>query len=60
MSPQARAAERLARFFGLTYLSAEGYEKLASLLAWVRPARMEPPEVRPDPDIVKPPPERFG
>ena len=28
-------AERLAIPFGLTYLSREGYEKLAALLAWV-------------------------
>jgi hypothetical protein len=35
MSPEALAAERLARQFGLTYLSPEGYEKLARLLAHV-------------------------
>lgn len=35
MTPEAVAAERLARQFGLTYLSAEGYEKLARLLAHV-------------------------
>lgn len=28
-------AERLSIPFGLTYLSREGYEKLAALLAWV-------------------------
>jgi len=28
-------AERLAIPFGLTYLSSEGYEKLALLLAWI-------------------------
>ena len=28
-------AERLAIPFGLTYLSREGYEKLAALLAWI-------------------------
>lgn len=36
MSPGALAAEKLAREFGLTYLSAEGYEKLARLLEAVR------------------------
>ena len=35
MSPEALAAEKLARELGLTYLSAEGYEKLARLLAHV-------------------------
>lgn len=35
MTPEAVAAEALARQFGLTYLSAEGYEKLARLLAYV-------------------------
>lgn len=35
MSPEALAAEQLARQFGLTYLSAEAYEKLARLLAHV-------------------------
>lgn len=33
MSPEALAAEKLARAFGLTYLSSDGYEKLARLLA---------------------------
>ena len=28
-------AERLAIPFGLTYLSAEGYAKLAALLVWI-------------------------
>ena len=28
-------AERLAIPFGLTYLSAEGYTKLAALLVWI-------------------------
>ncbi len=32
MSPDAMAAEKLAREFGLTYLSEEGYEKLARLI----------------------------
>lgn len=31
----AQEAERLAIPFGLTYLSREGYEKLALLLQWV-------------------------
>lgn len=35
MTPEALAAEKLAREFGLTYLSADGYEKLARLLAYV-------------------------
>lgn len=35
MTPEAVAAEKLAREFGLTYLSIEGYEKLARLLAHV-------------------------
>ena len=33
MTPEE--AERLAIPFGLTYLSREGYEKLAALLAWI-------------------------
>ena len=33
MTPEE--AERLAIPFGLTYLSSEGYEKLARLLAWI-------------------------
>ena len=33
MTPEE--AERLAISFGLTYLSREGYEKLALLLQWV-------------------------
>ena len=33
MTPEE--AERLAIPFGLTYLSSEGYEKLALLLAWI-------------------------
>ena len=36
MTPEALEAERIARAFELTYLSAEGYEKLARLVAWVR------------------------
>lgn len=36
MTPEALAAEKLAREFGLTYLSAEGYEKLARLIEAVR------------------------
>ena len=30
-----RSAEQLATHFGLGYLSAEGFEKLAMLIAWV-------------------------
>lgn len=36
LTPAALEAEKLAREFGLTYLSAEGYEKLARLLDAVR------------------------
>lgn len=36
MTPEALDAERIARVFGLTYLSVEGYEKLARLITWVR------------------------
>jgi hypothetical protein len=36
---QIDEAEQLGRMFGLTYLSAEGYEKLAWLIADVRDAR---------------------
>ena len=36
MTPEALEAERIARVFELTYLSVEGYEKLARLIAWVR------------------------
>lgn len=60
MTPEALAAEKLARAFGLTYLSAEGYEKLARLLAWVMQKRWTPPPVEHPPDIIKPPPERVG
>lgn len=63
MTPRALEAERLARAFGLTYLSAEGYEKLAALLAWVRPIRWDsPPKDSPlgVDDILVQPPARFG
>ena len=59
MTPEALEAERIARAFELTYLSAEGYEKLARLIAWVRSGRPLPPVEHP-PDIIKPPPERVG
>lgn len=36
MTPEALEAERIARAFELTYLSVEGYEKLARLIAWAR------------------------
>ena len=60
MSSEALAAEKLARAFGLEHLSREALEKLARLLAWVRPRRMTPPTVEHMPDIIKPPPERVG
>lgn len=63
MSPAAMEAERIARAFGLTYLSTEGYEKLAALLAWVRPIRWDvPPKQAPMgvDDILAQPPARFG
>ena len=53
MTPEALAAERLARVFGLTYLSAEGYEKLACLIAWVRADKPLPSPEHPA-DIVRP------
>lgn len=59
MTPEALEAERIAGRFGLSYLSREGFEKLARLLAWVRSAQPPPPVEHP-PDIVKPPPERVG
>lgn len=58
MTPEALEAERIAIRFGLAYLSREGFEKLARLIAWVRSGRALP-TVEPQPDIVKPPPERF-
>ena len=58
MSPEALEAERIANRFGLAYLSREGFEKLARLIAWARSGAALPPVERP-PDIVKPPPERF-
>lgn len=58
MSPEALEAERIANRFGLAYLSREGFEKLARLIAWVKSGRALPPVEHP-PDIVKPPPERF-
>jgi len=56
MTPEALAAERLARAFGLEHLSREALQKLANLLAWVLPSRMEPPTVEQPPDIVRPKP----
>ena len=46
--------EALAVRFGLAYLSAEGLAKLTRLLAWVLASQPAPP------DLIKPPPERFG
>jgi len=60
MSPEALAAEKLARAFGLEHLSREALEKLARLLAWVRPGRMVPPPIEQPADIVKPGSERWG
>lgn len=57
MTPEALEAERVANRFGLAYLSREGFEKLARLIAWVRSGKALPPVAHP-PDIVKPPPER--
>ena len=59
MTPEALEAERIANRFGLAYLSREGFEKLARLIAWVRSGRALPPVEHP-PDIIKPPPERVG
>lgn len=59
MSPEALEAERIANRFGLAYLSREGYEKLARLIAWVRSGRSLPQAENPL-DIIKPPPERVG
>lgn len=57
MTPEALEAESIARSFGLTYLSAEGYAKLAEVLAYVRSMeRSEAP--RPPwlaPEIIKHP-----
>lgn len=58
MTPEALEAERIANRFGLAYLSREGFEKLARLIAWVRSGMALPP-VEPTPDIVKPGPERW-
>lgn len=59
MSPED--AERLAIPFGLTYLSREGYAKLAELLdhaiATMQPQQVEYQRLR---EIVKAPPERVG
>lgn len=59
MSPED--AERLAIPFGLTYLSREGYAKLAELLDHAI-ATMQPPPVEYLSvwEIVKLPPERVG
>ena len=59
MTPEALEAERIANRFGLAYLSRDGFEKLARLIAWVRSGRSLPPVENP-PDIVKPEPERWG
>lgn len=62
MSPED--AERLAIPFGLTYLSREGYAKLAELLAHVIDAAQPRPAPQPVSrslrDIVKPQSERIG
>ncbi len=59
MTPEALEAERIANRFGLGYLSREGFEKLARLIAWARAGRSLPQAENP-PDIVKSPPARFG
>lgn len=59
MSPEALEAERIANRFGLAYLSREGFEKLARLVAWVRSGRSLPQAENP-PDIVKPKPPLIG
>lgn len=58
MTPEALEAERIASRFGLAYLSREGFEKLARLIAWVRSGTALP-TVEPPADIVKAPPERW-
>lgn len=58
MTPEALDAERIARAFGLTYLSREGYEKLARLIAWVR-ANNPLPGVQSYDDIVRDWPPRI-
>lgn len=52
MTPEALDAERIAGAFGLTYLSREGYEKLARLIAWVR-ANSPLPRAESYDDIVR-------
>lgn len=58
MTPEALDAERIARVFGLTYLSREGYEKLARLIAWVRGGSILPRSETYD-DIVRDWPPRI-
>jgi len=54
VTPEALEAESIARSFGLTYLSAEGYAKLAEVLAYVRAMeRVEKPRPRLEPHIIK-------
>lgn len=55
MTPEALEAERIANRFGLGYLSRDGFEKLARLIAWARSGRSLPQAENP-PDIVKPEP----
>lgn len=57
MTPEALEAEQIARRFGLTYLSPEGYAKLAALIAWLRAgmAAQSCPN-----DLLLPPPKRYG
>jgi len=52
VTPEALEAERIARAFELTYLSQEGYEKLARLIAWVRSGAPAPCSQHYD-DIVR-------
>lgn len=49
---QIDEAERLGRLFGLTYLSGEGYAKLAAVIEVVRLGiRAEPPAPPPPPPV---------
>ena len=43
MTPEALEAERIALRFDLGYLSREGFEKLARLIAWLRADKPLPP-----------------
>lgn len=53
MTPEALEAERIALRFDLGYLSREGFEKLARLIAWLRADKPLPLPEHPA-DIVRP------